>query len=158
MLQPVDRMPTPPPIAPIAVGAGSMAGPAGTATAVAAQAANFAVTSSAGAGGRNGGGYRFSPEEIDAVIKQWEQLREGLEDDLNTAQDVANVKGPGREFASGDFEKAAGPSGRALVEQTRRMLDYVQRYIQALKDAQNATKTQDEQAREEVNKTGGMLA
>ncbi|WP_377395589.1 hypothetical protein [Prauserella oleivorans] len=116
-----------------------------------------AVGRSAGGGAGGGGGYTFTPEEIDEVIRQWEDLREGLEDDEREAENVANVQAPGREFASGDFQQAANPSGEALVQQTRRMKQYVEMYIAKLKEAKAGTEAQNEHARDEIKKFGGML-
>lgn len=115
---------------------------------------------SPGGGGADGsGGYVFSPEEVDEVIKQWQELLDGLEVDRKEARVVASVRGPGAEFASSDFEQAARPSGRMLYEQTQRMCEYVAKYIQALKDARDATVTRDQEAREHVGDTGdGMLS
>lgn len=124
--------------------------------AVAGAAVGAALGAKQGGGG-SGGGYTFTPEEIDEVIRQWEDLRDGLMEDEYEARLVAGVRGPGTEFASGDFEKAAGPSGEALLQQTVQMREYCAKYIQALKDAKGATETQNEQAREDISKSGGML-
>lgn len=145
MLSPIDRLPEIPGIPAI-----SMVKTAGKAMA--------AVGRSAGGGAGGGGGYTFTPEEIDEVIRQWEDLREGLRDDLDEARTIASVRAPGNEFASGDFASAASPSGTALYEQTLRMIDYVERYIQALNQAKGATEAQNEQARDDIEKPGGMLA
>jgi|GEM_PF-5530252 len=157
MYEPVDRLrpiPTVPQI-------GVTAGPATGAAAAAAFGAGSAAAATGGdqdSAGGGGGGYVFSPEEIDGVIKQWEDLRAQLEEDLNQAKAVADVDGPGREFASGDFESAARPSGETLLDQTKRMSDYVNNYIQELRKARDGTQAQDEQAEEDVEKTSGMLA
>ncbi|PRX47674.1 hypothetical protein B0I33_105254 [Prauserella shujinwangii] len=153
MLPPVDRLPTAPPIPPIGI-AGAAAGAAALGVAAAKQVSTL---SGGGAGGAGGGGYTFTPEEIDEVIRQWEDLLRDLDDDLRDADLVAAVQGPGTEFASGDFERAAGPSGRALLEQTIRMRDYVSQYLDALKNARNATQAQDENAAADADKAGGML-
>jgi len=155
MHEPIDRLRMIPTVPQIGVAAGPATGAA--TAALGAGAAAGAVGGQASTGGGSGG-YVFSPEEIDEVIKQWEDLRDQLEDDLNQAKVVADVDGPGREFASSDFESAARPTGRLLVEQTKRMSDYVNNYIRALKDAKNRTQAQDEQAEEDVETTGGILA
>lgn len=145
MLEAVDRMPTAPSVPSISVGAsvGQVASEIG-------DAASSAV-------GGAGGGYVFSPEEIDEVIKQWEELLEGLDEDIRLAKFIADVQAPGLEFASGDFQQDAGPSGKKLLDQTHRMRDYVQKYIQALKDARDATQAKDEEAADDVQNTQGML-
>lgn len=140
MLQPVDRMPTAPPLPPMTVAD--------------ARAAD-AVKGMAFGGS---GGYVFSPEEIDAVIAQWKQLLEEIEDDEREAIQIANVEAPGLEFASGDFQSAAGPSGEMLMEQIGRMRRYVADYITALQDARNATGAQDEQSATEVRDAAGEIA
>ncbi|PRX47672.1 hypothetical protein B0I33_105252 [Prauserella shujinwangii] len=153
MLPPVDRLPTAPPIPPIGI-AGAAAGAAALGVAAAKQVSTL---SGGGAGGAGGGGYTFTPEEIDEVIRQWEDLYDDLLKDETDARDVANVKAPGTEFASGDFQQAAQPSGNALLEQTKRMREYVYRYIEALKQAKGATQAQDENAAADANSAGGML-
>lgn len=123
----------------------------------------MAVRGTAGAAGSTGtnspgggsGGYIFNPDEIDAVIKDWKDLYQGLEADEDEALNIANVEAPGLEFASGDFKGAAGPSGDALLKQVREMRDYVQEYIAALTRARDGTIAQDEQNAEEANKAGG---
>lgn len=38
-----------------------------------------------------GGGYKFSEDEIDSVIKQWEDLLDDLKNDLDSAERIANA-------------------------------------------------------------------
>lgn len=139
MLQPVDRMPIAPAIPPITV-AGAAHATTGT---------NQVASAS--------GGYVFSPEEIDAVIKAWEDLYDEVETDERDAHEIASVKAPGLEFASGDFANAAGPSGETLVDQVQRMKKYVGDYIMALKDAKRAVQEQEEQAAADATNAGDSL-
>lgn len=145
MLEPVDRMPTAPAIPPIGVAA---AGKAITDTA-------NSISDQFDDGGS--GGYVFSPEEIDEVIKQWEELLDDIMQDEDHVRTIATVQAPGREFASGDFKDAAGPSGEMLAEQTKRMRRYVSAYINALKNAKHATQAQDQQAAGTARDAGGEL-
>ena len=108
------------------------------------------------AGGGGSGGYVFSPEEIDAVIKQWQDLYDELQEDERHAQSVADVKPPGLEFASSDFTDVAGPSGKMLLDQVQRMRQYVRDYIQALTDARDATQATDENASTQASNAGGQ--
>src|SRR5699024_649661 len=114
MYEPIDRLRMIPAVPQIGVTAGPATGAA--AAALDAGAAAGAVGGQASTGGGSGG-YVFSREEIDGVIKQWEDLRDELEAALREANIIADVDGPGREFASGDFESAAHSSGRTLRNQ-----------------------------------------
>lgn len=105
-----------------------------------------------------GGGYSFSPEEIDAVLKQWEDLRDDLQNDLDEANKIANVQAPGNEPASNTFVGSANPAGQALLQQTKSMLEHTKQYIDALKQAKGVTEQAEEQATEDAGKAGnGVL-
>ncbi|MEV6895762.1 hypothetical protein [Amycolatopsis sp. NPDC051372] len=101
------------------------------------------------------GGYQFEDDEIDSVIKQWQDLHDHLGDDLVEAQKIAYVKPPADEFASHDFvDKGANPSGYTLLDQHQRMVDYVAAFITALTAAKNKITVHEQQQRDNLNKTG----
>jgi hypothetical protein len=101
-----------------------------------------------------GGGYKFSAEEVGGVITQWEDLLHELTGDLSLARRVAGVAAPGAEFASGKFISAAGPSGQTLLTQHLRMVTYVQNYIDALKKASGQTQEAEHDAQQAIAKQG----
>ncbi|WP_245788087.1 sister chromatid cohesion protein PDS5 [Amycolatopsis marina] len=105
-----------------------------------------------------GGGYKFDPEQLDEVIRKWKALRDDLKNDATDAELMASVQAPGREFASGDFEKTANPSGQAFLEQNLRMQQYVQDYIEALENAKKGTENTEDDMREQINKAGADQA
>ncbi|MGI5996655.1 MAG: hypothetical protein ACOX8C_17175 [Saccharomonospora viridis] len=107
----------------------------------------------AGAPAPSGGGYKFSREEIDEVIRQWEDLHGKLLDDYRLS-DHMNVRPPGAEPASEDFAASANPSGKAFATALLRMIDYVEKYIQALRDARDGITTREEQSHEDINSVG----
>ncbi|RZQ65057.1 hypothetical protein [Amycolatopsis suaedae] len=102
------------------------------------------------------GGFQFDPVKLDAVIGKWKQLQEDLANDKADGELMANVKAPGKEFASGDFTKGANPSGKAFLEQNTKMREYVDNYVRALEDAKRKMQTGEEQAMADVNKSGAM--
>lgn len=105
-----------------------------------------------------GGGYSFSPEEIDAVLAQWEQLRADLEADLTEANKIAGVQAPGNEPASSTFVGSANPAGKALLQQTASMLEHTTQYINALRKAKGVTEEAEAQATDDAGKAGnGVL-
>ncbi len=72
----------------------------------------------AGAPNPSGGGYRFSREEIDQVIAEWEDLHASLTDDY------------------------------------QKMMEYVQQYIEALRNARDGITAREDQSQEDINKVG----
>ncbi|EHR63949.1 hypothetical protein [Saccharomonospora cyanea] len=115
---------------------------------------SVAAPAVAGAPAPSSGGYKFSREEIDDVIRQWEDLHGKLNDDYRRAQDMALVRPPGAEPASEDFTACANPSGRAFLQATQKMMDYVQKYIEALRNARDGITTREEQSQEDINSVG----
>lgn len=98
------------------------------------------------------GGYKFSEDEVDSVIKQWEDLLAHLNDDLADANNIKNVKPPAAEFASEDFvNKGANPSGDTLLKQHERMRDYVSNFITALRAAKNKISVAEQESRDQMN-------
>jgi hypothetical protein len=101
-----------------------------------------------------GGGYKFSADEVHGVVTQWEDLLHDLRSDLALAHRVAGVTAPGKEFASGHFIQAAGPSGQTLLTQHQRMVTYVQNYIDALNKASGQTQQAEDNAQQAIAKQG----
>jgi hypothetical protein len=107
-------------------------------------------------GAAAGGGFEFDPEKIDDVIRQWQDLQTDLQHDENDATLMASVKAPGKEFASGDFEKSANPSGKAFLEQNAKMQDYVKKYIESLQEAKKKITTKEADNQADIAKTGNQ--
>ncbi|EHY89622.1 hypothetical protein ACWGRK_03040 [Saccharomonospora azurea] len=108
----------------------------------------------AGAPAPSSGGYRFSREEIDGVIRQWEDLHRDLLDDYRQAEGMARVQPPGSEPASQDFTSSANPSGKAFAQATLKMIDYVEKYIEALRNARDGITTREDESQEHISRVG----
>ncbi len=115
---------------------------------------SVAAPAVAGAPAPSSGGYKFSREEIDDVIRQWEDLHTKLMDDYREAESMANVRPPGAEPASEDFTSSANPSGKAFAKATLKMADYVQKYIEALRNARDGITTRETESQEDISKVG----
>ncbi|KZB84947.1 hypothetical protein [Amycolatopsis regifaucium] len=102
--------------------------------------------------GGGGGGFTFDKDKIDGIIKKWTDLQVELKKDFRDANLMANVKAPGKEFASGDWEKLANPSGKAFLEQNQKMQDYVQNYIDQLTAAKQKIATNEAETQASLNK------
>ncbi|MBB3049698.1 hypothetical protein FHS23_000693 [Prauserella isguenensis] len=125
---------------------------------MAKSSASLGAFAKATASSAAGGGYSFSPEEIDAVLAQWEQLRADLRSDLDEANKIASVQPPGNEPASSTFVGSANPAGMALLQQTKSMVEHTTQYIDALRKAKGVTEEAEAQAADDAGKAGnGVL-
>lgn len=107
--------------------------------------------------GNNGspGGYYFEPDQVQSVINKWQSLLADLKQDHFNAQYVADVTPPASDPASNQFvDNGANPSGRTLLEQNNRMIEYVQNYIEALQKASGQLQQADADAQQAVNTSG----
>ncbi|WP_158879578.1 hypothetical protein [Amycolatopsis anabasis] len=102
------------------------------------------------------GGFEFDADKLGDIIKKWQDLHDDLLKDKRDAELMAGVKAPGKEFASGDWEKRANPSGKAFLEQNGQMLKYVEDYITALQNAQKKITTNEADTRAGLAKTGNQ--
>jgi hypothetical protein len=106
--------------------------------------------------GNNGpsGGYHFEPDQVQGVITKWQNLLDDLKQDHIDAQQIATVRAPAPDPASNQFtDNGALPSGQTLVEQTDRMIQYVQNYIDALQKASGKIQQADADAQQAVNQS-----
>ncbi|MBB4687294.1 hypothetical protein [Amycolatopsis jiangsuensis] len=97
------------------------------------------------------GGYKFSEDEVDAVIKQWEDLLTDLTKDRVHAQNIADVKPPADEVASHTFiNQGANPSGKSLLDEHNKMVKYTQNFITALTAAKNKITVNEQENRDRL--------
>ncbi len=79
------------------------------------------------------GGYKFTEDEVDSVIKQWQDLLTDLTKDRSYAITVAEVNPPADEVASHTFvNQGANPSGKSLLDEHEKMVKYTLNFIDAL--------------------------
>lgn len=82
-----------------------------------------------------GGGYRFTPSELEAVLKQWQQLQTSLQSAQGKVAPMTNVQAPATDTASQSATSAASRSGQAYEAHLAAMLQYTDTYITALQTA-----------------------
>jgi hypothetical protein len=97
-------------------------------------------------GGGQGGQFKMDPEELAAVISQWEDVLDKIVDDGARIQHLVVESGaaPGKDPVSGSFASASSDSIIALLEQNQSMRKYAQEYIKKLKEAQSKTIVTDQ--------------
>jgi len=97
-------------------------------------------------GGGKGGQFKMDPEELAAVIGQWEDLVDKIFDDGQKIRELAALStvAPGKDPASGNFASTSSDSIIALLAQNDSMRKYAQDYIKKLKEAQSKTQVTDQ--------------
>jgi len=97
-------------------------------------------------GGGKGGQFKMDPEELSAVIGQWEDLLDKIVDDNQKIQDIVALSGeaPGKDPASGGYATTSSDSALALLKQNESMRKYAQDYVKKLKEAQSKTVVTDQ--------------
>jgi hypothetical protein len=97
-------------------------------------------------GGGKGGQFKMDPEELSAVIRQWEDVLDKIVDDGEKIRELAGLSGmaPGRDPVSGSYASTSSDSVVALLTQNDSMRKYAQDYIKKLKEAQSKTVVTDQ--------------
>jgi hypothetical protein len=97
-------------------------------------------------GGGKGGQFKMDPEELSAVIGQWEDLLDKIVDDNEKIQDIVALSGeaPGKDAVSGGYATTSSDSALALLKQNESMRKYAQEYVKKLKEAQSKTVVTDQ--------------
>ncbi|QKV72553.1 PE domain-containing protein [Amycolatopsis sp. Hca4] len=97
-------------------------------------------------GGGKGGQFKMDPEELSAVIRQWEDVLDKIVEDGNKIRSLVYTPklAPGEDAVSGSFASTTGESIAALQRQNDSMRKYAQEYIKKLKAAQTKTVATDQ--------------
>jgi hypothetical protein len=82
-----------------------------------------------------GGGYKFTPSELESVLTQWQNLHTSLQQAQNQVHTMTDVQAPATDTASQSAASAASMSGQAYQDHLAAMLAYSEQYITALNTA-----------------------
>lgn len=93
-----------------------------------------------------GGRYVFDLAGIEAALRSWQKLADGLADDLRYANDLLGVQGPGDEPASNGMAYRGQRSGDAFRAHSKSMQEFVAKYVQNLEQARNQYLMQEKSA------------
>ncbi|HEY4023007.1 MAG TPA: PE domain-containing protein [Pseudonocardiaceae bacterium] len=85
--------------------------------------------------GAAGGGYRFTPSELESVLGQWQKLQVDLQKAQSSVTPMTDVQSPATDTASQNVAGAASRSGQAYQDHLAAMLQYTDQYIHALQTA-----------------------
>lgn len=101
-------------------------------------------------GGGKGGQFMFaSLEELDGVIKQWEDERDGIKEDSQKISDAYYaINDPAGDLMSRAQASASRDSLANMWQHSDAMLQYANHYIEKLRDSRRQMSLQEEGARQ----------
>jgi hypothetical protein len=71
-----------------------------------------------------GGGFAFDEATMRSIIREWEDLAHSYDQSYKLARDALRVEGPGDEYASEGFAKAANMSSDSYMAYLRHNFEY----------------------------------
>ncbi|MFF1614222.1 hypothetical protein ACFVYA_41200 [Amycolatopsis sp. NPDC058278] len=97
-------------------------------------------------GGGKGGQFKMDPEELSAVIGQWEDLVDKIVEDGEKIRQIVQIGklAPGEDPSSGGYASTSSDSVLALLKQNDSMRKYAQEYLKKLREAQSKTVVTDQ--------------
>ncbi|MGH3864324.1 PE domain-containing protein, partial [Actinokineospora sp.] len=109
-------------------------------------------------GGGAGGGYHWTdPTELQAVITQWESIRDEIDEDLHAIQSAISLaQAPADDEMSTAQAEATRTSLGKCAEHNQAMYEYANSYVNKLKAARGDTITTDESNASTLNRNGGI--
>ncbi|QWF81800.1 hypothetical protein [Amycolatopsis sp. CA-230715] len=100
------------------------------------------------------GGYHFDPEVTAKKITEWEQIRDAIEEDRWKLQNNAEaLLPPSADQPASEQVRAAKQSILAAVDHNKKMLEYAQAYIDALRKSNGTYVAHEETTIKDLHKT-----
>ncbi|MGY6656529.1 hypothetical protein ACXIZN_30615 [Amycolatopsis sp. TRM77291] len=98
-----------------------------------------------------GAGFKYDEATLHELVKEWSDLAQEYQDDIEDARNIAVANPPGREFASGDNADITRQSGSALLEALDQRVAYCKNMAAKYVAALGKYATADEQAKIAIN-------
>jgi hypothetical protein len=83
------------------------------------------------------GSFSFDPDELQSLIREWEDLADSYTASAREAQNMGRVTPPGEDFASEAHAKAANISGASYIEYLAKNSQYCNDQAQLFRAALN---------------------
>ena len=115
------------------------------------------LAGSYGGGSGGGAGFEYDEETLRALMREWNDLANEFEDDLQRAALLQRADGPGVEYASGGNAERVRVSGDALHETLVARAQYCRSMAQRFKTALGKYATTEDVSTTDVKRTGGSL-
>ncbi|TCP53666.1 hypothetical protein EV191_104235 [Tamaricihabitans halophyticus] len=100
-------------------------------------------------GGEGGGRFEYTEEQLRSIMRRWQGLANSYNADVQRAEPLRRIQGPGNEYVSARYALAANAAGQKVIDSLIERREYCQ--AQADKCAKalgEYTETEDQAARE----------
>lgn len=100
------------------------------------------------------GQFSFKPDEIRAIVKDWEDLATSYGESLSNARELTQVEGPGREYASEFHAARASESGQEYLRSLTEKIEYCRLQARKFQAALDGYTGADSGGRRVIDKAG----
>jgi hypothetical protein len=104
------------------------------------------------------GTFSFDEDTLNSLVTDWLDLATHYEDSINGSAYMAQVEGPGLDFASGAHAKTANASGRSYLDYLQQNQAYCTEQAQQFQNALDDYLGIEHRNVTEINKSGGPQA
>jgi hypothetical protein len=104
-----------------------------------------------------GGHFAFYPDELSALVKEWRALAASYNKDIQTADALKTVKGPGADYASAALASVVRSSGESLIASLARERDFCNLQKNKFQQAMNAYLDVDRSEAGDMNSQGPVF-
>lgn len=101
-----------------------------------------------------GGSFAFDEDTLRGLVTDWLDLAERYADSLHNSADMAQIEGPGLDFASAAQADAANASGRSYLDYLHQNRAYCIQQAQQFQDALDDYLGVEHRNVTEINKSG----
>jgi hypothetical protein len=107
--------------------------------------------------GSGGAGFQYDEATLHELVREWNDLANEFQDDLQSAALLQRAKGPGAEYASGGNAERVRASGDALHETLVARIEYCRAMAERFTTALGKYATTEDVSTTEVKRTGGSI-
>jgi hypothetical protein len=108
-------------------------------------------------GGDGGAGFEYDEETLHELVREWNDLANEFEDDLQRARLIATAEGPGLEYASCGNAELVRQSGSVLTTTLHERASYCRAMAEKFRTALGKYASAEDAQSTEIKKAGGSL-
>jgi hypothetical protein len=104
------------------------------------------------------GSFSYTPEALRDLITEWSNLEEDYRSSVVNAAQLAQIDGPGTEYASKGHGSVASSAGQAYLDSLQERVEYCQKQVDKLQDTLNSYLGVEQGNTSMINRAGSSQA